>query len=372
MAVLKVKFDNILCFNNFEADFSYRKKLVNTTLEGEYLTNYPNIRYRKLNIIVGANASGKTSLGKTMWKVFSFLLNKESKIITDLVSNNKKDAYILMDCVFSEGVFFRVEIKALTNGELLVKYQSLRLNTNDSYETILSKLNHDDSGFNNYLVELKNTVMGGWNFLFPSIESGFDIINCHQEKSEKKEFASVLEKVLKSFDISIDKVVPSREIEDSYIVSFKNASKPSISITNGDKLSDIKVLSSGSKYAVNIANIIYAIKKHKNGFYFVDEQFSYVNGDLEIACLVTMVNLLDDGEQLFFTSHDTEILSLSFPNHSFNFLKKSEGENGNAVIQMINAASLEKRNNVNIKNLYDNDFFDVAPNTDLILELGNK
>jgi len=85
-----------------------------------------------------------------------------------------------------------------------------------------------------------------------------------------------------------------------------------------------------------------------------------------------MVNLLDDGEQLFFTSHDTEILSLSFPNHSYNFMKKNEDENGNVVISMINAASLEKRNNVNIKNLYDNDFFGVSPNTDLILELGNK
>lgn len=48
-------------------------------------------------------------------------------------------------------------------------------------------------------------------------------------------------------------------------------------------------------------------------FYFVDEQFSYVNSDLEIACLVTMVNLLDDGEQLF-TTHDTEILSLRYSN----------------------------------------------------------
>jgi len=372
MAVLKVKFDNILCFNNFEADFSYPKKLVNTTLENEYLKDYPNIRYRKLNIIVGANATGKTSLGKTIWKVFSFLLKKESKIITDLISDSKKDAYILMDCVYSEGLFFRVEIKAQTKGDLLVKYQSLKMNANDSYESLLAKLDNSDNGFNSYLVELNNVMMGGWNFLFPSIESGFDIINCHQEKSERKEFSSVLERVLKSFDISVDKVVPSKEIEDSYIVYFKNQSKPPISITSGDKLSEIKVLSSGSKYAVNIANIIYAIKKHRNGFYFVDEQFSYVNGDLEIACLVTMVNLLDDGEQLFFTSHDTEILSLSFPNHSYNFMKKNEDENGNVVISMINAASLEKRNNVNIKNLYDNDFFGVSPNTDLILELGNK
>ena len=42
----------------------------------------------------------------------------------------------------------------------------------------------------------------------------------------------------------------SKEIDNSYIVSFKNGLKP-ISITNGDKLSEIRLLSSGSKYAVN-------------------------------------------------------------------------------------------------------------------------
>lgn len=372
MAVLKVKFDNILCFNNFEADFSYPKKLVKPTLDSEYLNNFPNIRYRKLNVIVGSNASGKTSLGKAIWKVFLFLLNKEAKTIIDMVSNTNKSAYVLMDCVYPEGLFFRLEIKIVSpTNEVLVKYQEKFLNGNDSYETVVDRLDDSDKGFENYIKVLEHVVTSGWNFLFPSIESGFDVISCAYEKNERKEFSNVLERVLKTFDDSVLSVTPSKEIDNSYIVSFKNGLK-SIPITHGDKLSEIKMLSSGSKYAVNIAGIIYAIKKHKNGFYFVDEQFSYVSHDLEIACLATMVNLLDDGEQLFFTTHDTEILSLPFPNHSYNFLKKVSDEEGNINIQMINAGTLEKRNNVNIKNLYDNDFFDVTPNTNLILELGDK
>lgn len=371
MAILKVKFDNILCFNNFEADFSYPKKLVKTTLDNEYLNDFPNIRYRKLNVIVGSNASGKTSLGKAIWKVFVFLLKKEAKTLTEMISNSMKDAYILMDCVYSEGLFFRVEIKLLTKGDVLVKYQEMYLNKDDSYETVVARLDTEEDGFNNYLKELNHVNVSGWNFLFPSIESGFDVISCEYEKNERKEFAQVLERVLKTFDDSIKAVAPSKEIENSYIVSFKNGTK-SISITSGDKLSEIKMLSSGSKYAVNIAGVLYAIKKHANGFYFVDEQFSYVSHDLEIACLATMVSLLDDGEQLFFTTHDTEILSLSYPNHSYNFLRKEIDENGQINIQMINAASLEKRNNVNIKNLYDNDFFDVAVDTSLIIALGEK
>lgn len=371
MAILKVQFDNILCFNNFEADFSYPKKLVKTTLENEFLTNFPSIRYRKLNVIVGSNASGKTSLGKAICKVFVFLLKKEAKNITELVSNTNKNAYVLMDCVYSEGLFFRAEIKLLKDGQILVRYQEVLLNENDSYETVVSRLDTSEDGFENYIKALDCVNVSGWNFLFPSIESGFDVITCEYDKRERKEFAQVLENVLQSFDDSIASVVPSKEIENSYIVSFKNGARP-ISITSGDKLSEIKMLSSGSKYAVNIAGVIYAIKKHKNGFYFIDEQFSYVSHDLEIACLATMVSLLDDGEQLFFTTHDTEILSLAYPNHSYNFLKKTTDENGEINIQMINAASLEKRNNVNIKNLYDNDFFDVTPDASLILRLGDK
>ena len=369
MAVLKVKFDNIICFNDFEADFSYPKKLVKTTIDNEYLSNYPNIRYKKVNIIVGSNATGKTSLGKAIWKTFLFLDTKEAKTIRDIVSDSDKDAYILMDCVFPEGIFFRVEIK-IKSDDILVKYQEVSLFKDDSYETILSRLNNDESEFRNYIQELEHVSMSGWNFLFPSIESGFDVISCSYEKSEREEFAKVLEKVLKTFDLSVKSVKPSEEVENSYIVSFKTGTK-TIAITHGEKLSAIKVLSSGSKYAINIAGAIFAIKKHINGFYFIDEQFSYVNPDLEIACLLTMVNLLNDGEQLFFTTHDVEILGLPFPNHTFNFLKK-ENEDGEVHIKMINAASLEKRNNINIKNLYDNDYFGVSPDTHLLFELGEK
>ena len=100
----------------------------------------------------------------------------------------------------------------------------------------------------------------------------------------------------------------------------------------------------------------------------VDEQFSYVNSDIEIACLNTMIDLLGDGEQLFFTSHNEELMSLPLPIHAFSFLKKTkEGERFKT--EMINASSFEKRNNVSVKNLYDNDYFDIAPDTRSVFEV---
>ena len=66
MAVLNVELNNIFAFKNFKANFTYPKKLVNTTLEGEFFADYPNLRYRKVNIMIGANATAKTSFGKAI------------------------------------------------------------------------------------------------------------------------------------------------------------------------------------------------------------------------------------------------------------------------------------------------------------------
>ena len=122
MAVLKIKLNNILCFNDFEADFSYPKKIVNNPLEYEYLKDYPKLRYKKVNILIGSNATGKTSLGRAIWMTFRFLSNKEGDRLKELVSNPNKEAHILMDYVFSNGKFFRLEVKILTTGEILTRY----------------------------------------------------------------------------------------------------------------------------------------------------------------------------------------------------------------------------------------------------------
>lgn len=368
MAVLKVEFDNFLCFDNFSTDFSYPKKLVSSNLNGEYFASYPNVRYRKVNIIVGSNASGKTSLGRAIWHVFLFLKEKESNNITSLVKDNNRNFFVLMDCMFNNGVFFRVEIKKnLDTDELLVRLRQLQAQRDDTYESLVNKLD-DSKPFENYLTALDKFVFGGWNFAFPSIENGFDKIECKYDDSEKEEFCEVYKKVLQTMDPTIKNVFPSSEVPDSFIIVFED--DDAVAVTNGSKLSAIKRLSSGTKYAVNIAGVIHSIKKHKNGFYFVDEQFSYVNSDIEIACLMKMISLLDDGEQLFFTTHNEELLALPLPNHTFNFISKVKDDEGTRILWT--NASIEKRNNVNIKNLYDNDFFNASPDVNDILNIAES
>lgn len=77
MPIINLKLDNILSFSNFDINFSYPIKLRNTLIPNENLANVPTFRYKKLNIFVGANASGKTSLVKCIWRILDFLASKK-------------------------------------------------------------------------------------------------------------------------------------------------------------------------------------------------------------------------------------------------------------------------------------------------------
>ena len=78
MIVLNVHLDNLYAFKNFNANFTYPKKIVGSTIEDETLPNRENFRYKKVNIFFGANASGKTTFGRILMKIFNFIEKKTS------------------------------------------------------------------------------------------------------------------------------------------------------------------------------------------------------------------------------------------------------------------------------------------------------
>ena len=76
MPILNLKMDNVLGFKNFEVCFSYPVKLRKTLIQDENLYVKKSFRYKKLNIFIGSNATGKTSLVKCIWTILLFLGNK--------------------------------------------------------------------------------------------------------------------------------------------------------------------------------------------------------------------------------------------------------------------------------------------------------
>ena len=90
MIVMYVKLKNICAFDDFNANFSYPKKIVNSSIEREYLPGFPNFRYKKVNILLGTNASGKTSFGKILMYIFNFMKKIVILVFRFMTLNHKK------------------------------------------------------------------------------------------------------------------------------------------------------------------------------------------------------------------------------------------------------------------------------------------
>lgn len=73
MIVLHLKLDRIYGFEDFEIDFTYPKKVVNSIIEGEHLEGRERFRYKKIVVLMGTNATGKTSLGRALLRISDYI-----------------------------------------------------------------------------------------------------------------------------------------------------------------------------------------------------------------------------------------------------------------------------------------------------------
>ena len=211
----------------------------------------------------------------------------------------------------------------------------------------------------NYIEELEKIRGLSWMFEYP-FDSIKDDKRIHIGKNYKR-YLQVAANILKTLDSAIIKIEKSEEIEDTYIIRYP---KGSVIIREGN-LIDSGVLSSGTKAGLEIAGILTSILEGEFGFYYCDEKFSYIHSDIEKAILSVMVNGIKENEQMFFTTHNTDILELPLPKHSFVFLKKDINDN-EEPIKCISASSILKRNTDCLKNAVENDLFSVAPNIESI------
>ena len=70
-----------------------------------------------------------------------------------------------------------------------------------------------------------------------------------------------------------------------------------------------------------------SIIAHDNGFYYCDEHFSYIQTDLEKRMFGIMLENLQENEQLIFTTHNSDMLDLNLPKHTYAFLSKKKKDN---------------------------------------------
>ena len=367
MVVLNVSLDNFYAFKNFNMNFTYPKKIVGSCIKEEHLQNHPNFRYKKVNIIMGANASGKTSFGKILMDIFNFMHKKNLDLITDAICDKSKDASFSIDLASNENVLYRVYCNIYacveedyTNEHINLEIRQENILSKDSYESCIKRLESKEylPDFD-YVDELKKLGPLDWIFEYPR-----DVGRILRFPKNDDKFLSVLTNILKSLDPAILSVELSQDVENSYVIRFKDKA---VVLQDGE-LFKTNLLSSGTKAGVEVAPIISSLLQGKYTFYYCDEKFTYIHSDVEKAILSLMIDYIKPNDQLFFTTHNTDILDMNLPKHSFTFLcKKTCGDE--SVISCIEASSLLKRSTDSLKNAVDNDLFSCAPSVDLIYDI---
>lgn len=369
MVVLDVRLDNLYAFKNFHLNLAYPKKIVGSCIKDEHLANRPNFRYKKVNIIMGANASGKTSFGRALMNIFNFIDKKNYKKITRAINNREKDASFVLDTA-SNNVLYRVTcvIGPCTGDEysaddvhLEIRQETIR--KNDSYESCIKRLEAAQNSPNrNYIEELEKMEEFYWLFEYPE-----DTERVLRFPKNDRKFEAVLERIVKALDPAIQKVEKSHEVENAYVIRFQN--NKSVILQDGDRFTT-NLLSSGTKAGVEVAAVVSALIQGSNYFYYCDEKFPYTHSDIEKAILSLMIDSIKPNQQLFFTTHNTDILDMNLPKHSFTFFRK-DTYNEECPITCVGASSLLKRSTDSLKNAVENDLFSSAPEVELIYDIAN-
>lgn len=364
MIIMDIQINNMHGFKKFHMNMSYPKRIVDSAIDGEFLEERPNFRYKKLNIIMGSNATGKTSLGKVLMVFANYFQDGLYGRFINIITDEQRMATLTVDFVTNENRLYRFSFTAMpksdekyTENDIDITIQSVEINKRDNYEICAAKL---DKKIAVQDVKYDEIRINGWYFTYPS--DTYKKVYKTLENDER--YISILKTVLQTLDPSIIDVVKLQEIDNAYVIKWDCCS----AIIKDGKISDGTALSSGTKEGVNISYIIASLYSDKHDFYYCDEVFSYVSSDIEKACLSIMIEKLTNRKQLFFTTHNTDILDMQLPKHTFSFLKK-DVHNPNKFVQCVNASDYLKRGTDSLKNAVENDLFCIAPDLNKIYNL---
>lgn len=361
MIILNLKLNNIYGFTNFSIDFSYPKKIINSLLEDEFLEGRPNFRYKRAVILMGANATGKTSLGKALLNIVNFI-NSGDPSFLNLLALSDRIASFQIDFVNNGYILHRLngDLTESENGNVTnVRYFCTEILKKDSYEMCREKLVQYKE--KDYAAICRHIGKVDYIFSCPDIKP-----TARVSKIKKSLALKTLRAVIGTLDPTLADVSIAKDLRNSFVI---RRNREEIIIQDG-KLLNRDSLSSGTAEGVDISFFLALLMEERNGFYYCDEHFSYIQSDIEKKIFGLMIEHLGRSGQLVFTTHNTDMLDLNLPKHCFAFLRKREEDGYNVCVTY--ASEVLKRNTDSIRCAVENDVFSSLPDGTLLDGLGMK
>ena len=359
MIVLKLDLKGIYGFDDFSINLTYPKKLVKSIVGDEHLDGRERFRYKKINLLMGSNATGKTSLGRALLKIFGYINTGNEALILEMAS--EKRAFFSIDFV-NEGFTMHRLLGYINKeeGTVDVHYYNADICEMDFYERCVEKLKDctiEIEGKGNRLKKRVGEIYS--RFAYPEIASSL-----HTEGTDTEELLKIFRAVLGTLDPTLDDIDKLPGAKDTFIIRRRGTD---ILIQEG-KLLNREILSSGTAEGIDVAVFLASMISNDKMFYYCDEHFSYINSEIEKAIFGLMMERIGNDEQMIFTTHNMDMLDLNLPKHSYTFLRKEVVDDENRV-SAISASSLLKKNTDSVRGAVDNDMFGTLPDLTRLNEL---
>ncbi|WP_298610187.1 hypothetical protein [uncultured Thiothrix sp.] len=405
MLITGFSFQNLYSFEDFTVDLTYPRPLKFTTIEHEYLSFAPRFKVKRVCIISGGNATGKTSLGKLLCAATNFIAGRNNGMSYIKVRDPKVDATLRLEFLiprnrtFHEAILgFRLSENQIDKelGTELIRIEHRVINIRESDTPIIARnrLAKADCNFEslekspeiNLTKYLNNKIWpeGGdisinqllWKYIFYETSEPTD------KRLADLEFVDldIASKILKAFDptiLGIKELVAREEQNKSneapktqaYKIEFSNGNHITLDSGKFTNPDGYKRLSKGTFEALSIIDFIETIihfKKHDaSATLFLDERMAHVHTQLETAMLNVMIQKLGKTSQLFYTTHNADLLEMEIPIHSHLFLKR----NDNFLVEAVQPETVFKKNDRKVSQYVKNDIFGTCPDTSLIDEI---
>lgn len=389
MILLKMYIDNIYMFNDFTVDFTFPRKVNNIFVQDECFSCAPNIRYKKVNILMGANAGGKTTFGKVLLAVQNFLLGRNVDVFSKKYFSDRESKintlFVIGEYLFEYELIFDklnvVEkikhIKLYKSYNLNVakrkiaevefsEYKQEVINLADERVPIISKACRKYK-INGEALEKFRLEDRKFYFRFSSFLDELPTVKKLDDECLKN-----METILKTIDDSVKSIsrVYSQDSstgrttgEQDFYIRFKNNEQ--VLVENGDiKNIQGSRLSQGTIEAVQIAYILTNISSY-TGTVYLDEQMAYMHTKLSNTFIMLLIERMNPLGQLFITTHDENALDLNIPLHSFTLLARKNDEN----IRVVHPEETLKKNDRKLIEYVQNDIFDTNPDLDALWEI---
>ena len=358
MIILDVKLNHIYGFDDFHINFTYPKKIVGSIIEDEFLEGRQRFRYKKAVVLMGANATGKTSLGKALLHIIKSVKESNEAILRELTDSDSK-AEFQIDFV-NEGYTLQRISGCIESENTDIRYFTAEISEMDSYEKAVEKLKDRTNEISGDFKKLKKLIGNlEYRFAYPEIEKTLKLANVN-----KQALLKTLRAVIGTLDPTLTDVTAAKDLKDSFVIRRRNQE---IIIQEG-KLLNADVLSSGTAEGIDVAVFLASMLSERNCFYYCDEHFSYIHSEIEKRIFGLMLERLGRNEQLIFTTHNMDMLELNLPKHAFAFLKK-EITDGKYQVSVSFASDYLKRNTDSVRSAMENDVFRSLPDDSLLDEL---